>query len=167
MKKTKLILNFGITSLVLAIIFVLLLGVLILISFVIYDIHNIPDQHYSMLVASGIIVILGLVVSSIFSITGSILILVTDFKNNEVNNSRMLWGLLSLLLIGPIGIIIFTKNIAGKLVNESADEKISTTISSSINKTNDQLEDITKAFKLFEAGAITQEEFDKIKEKNL
>ncbi len=166
MKKTKLILNFGITSLVLAIIFVLLLGVWILISFMYYDI-SMPNYYYAMLVASEIIVILGLVVSSIFSITGSILILATDFKNNEVNNSRMLWGLLSLLLIGPIGIIIFTKNIAGKLVNESADEKISTTISSSINKTNDQLEDITKAFKLFEAGAITQEEFDKIKEKNL
>ncbi len=166
MKKIKLILNLGITSLVLSSIFVFLLGVLIFFAMANTDITTVAVWNSAL-----IVVTFGLVVSSILAVVGSILILSTDFKNNDVNDSKILWGLLSLFLIGPIGLIVFAKKNQQKLVDESVDasvdDNISTTSSFSIKQINDQLGDIAKNFKLFEAGEITKEEFDKIKEKNL
>ena len=37
----------------------------------------------------------------------AILILVENFEVKEVEESRILWGILSMLLIGPIGVMVF------------------------------------------------------------
>ena len=166
MKKIKLILNLGITSLALSSIFVFLLSVLIFFATANTGIDITHAWNSALIVLTFV-----LVVSLILAVVGSILILSTDFKNNYVNDSKILWGLLSLFLIGPIGLIVFAKKNQQKLVDKSVDESVddntSKTSSFSFKQINDQLGDIAKNFKLFEAGEITKEEFDKIKEKNL
>ncbi|MGL5617583.1 MAG: hypothetical protein ACRCWU_00815 [Metamycoplasmataceae bacterium] len=47
------------------------------------------------------------IISGIFAFIGSIAILATNFDNKAANDSKILWGLLSLFLLGWIGIIIF------------------------------------------------------------
>ena len=162
MKKIKLILNLGITSLALSSIFVFLLSVLIFFATANTGIDITHAWNSALIVLTFV-----LVVSLILAVVGSILILSTDFKNNYVNDSKILWGLLSLFLIGPIGLIVFAKKNQQKLVDKSVDDNTSKTSSFSFKQINDQLGDIAKNFKLFEAGEITKEEFDKIKEKNL
>ncbi|MGL5732969.1 MAG: hypothetical protein ACRCXE_02790, partial [Metamycoplasmataceae bacterium] len=51
--------------------------------------------------------IIGLIISAIIELIDSIIILSSDFKNKELNNDKLLWGLLSLLLLGNIGCLIF------------------------------------------------------------
>ena len=54
---------------------------------------------------------LGWVVLSVFSIIPfilGILILATDWKNEEINNKKILWGILTLLLLGPIASLVFS-----------------------------------------------------------
>ncbi len=54
---------------------------------------------------------LGWVVLSIFSIIPfilGILILATDWKNDVVNNSKILWGIFSIVLLGPIASLVFS-----------------------------------------------------------
>ncbi|MGL5590907.1 MAG: hypothetical protein ACRDCH_02445 [Metamycoplasmataceae bacterium] len=49
----------------------------------------------------------GIIISAIIGLIDSIIILASDFKNKELNNDKILWGLLSLLLLGNIGCLIF------------------------------------------------------------
>ncbi len=58
--------------------------------------------------ASTIFWIIMLVVSSILSFVGSLLIITSDFGNKFADDSKILWGLLSLLLLGAIGLLIFS-----------------------------------------------------------
>ncbi|MGL5590906.1 MAG: hypothetical protein ACRDCH_02440 [Metamycoplasmataceae bacterium] len=51
--------------------------------------------------------VIGAFASLIISLIDSIYILSTDFRNKELNNTKLLWGLLSLLLIGNIGCLVF------------------------------------------------------------
>ncbi|MGL5617713.1 MAG: hypothetical protein ACRCWU_01505 [Metamycoplasmataceae bacterium] len=51
--------------------------------------------------------IIGIIPSLIISLVDSIIILSTDFRNKELNDDKLLWGLLSLLLLGNIGCLIF------------------------------------------------------------
>ena len=37
-----------------------------------------------------------------------IIILATDWKNEEINNNKILWGILTLVLLGPISSLIFS-----------------------------------------------------------
>ncbi len=51
--------------------------------------------------------IFGIVVSLILSFIDAIIILSTDWKNKELDESKILWGLLTLLLLGSIGSLVF------------------------------------------------------------
>ena len=46
-------------------------------------------------------------ISSLLTLIAAILILIGNFEVKEVEESRILWGILSLLLIGPIGVMVF------------------------------------------------------------
>ncbi|MGL5590697.1 MAG: hypothetical protein ACRDCH_01315 [Metamycoplasmataceae bacterium] len=48
-----------------------------------------------------------IIISFVLNLITSIYIVATDFQNEEVNKNKVLWGLLSLFLLGSIGIIIF------------------------------------------------------------
>ena len=159
MKKFQMITKLGISALV-----------VIFISFFLIVVPLIVGSY-----AAEFVFIVGWVffgISSLLTLIAAILILIGNFEVKEVEESRILWGILSLLLIGPIGVMVFV------LINKkyySPDYKVEVVNNdvieehtSKIHKTpEDNLETITKAFKLFEAGAITQEEFDKIKENQL
>ncbi|MDK2819331.1 MAG: hypothetical protein KFW07_00690 [Mycoplasmataceae bacterium] len=51
--------------------------------------------------------IIGAIVSIIISLIDAIIILSTDFKNKELNDEKILWGVLSLVLLGNIACLIF------------------------------------------------------------
>ncbi len=57
--------------------------------------------------------IIGIIASAIIALIDSILILVTNFKNDELDKKKILWGLLGLLLLGNIACLIF----AIKMIN--------------------------------------------------
>jgi len=47
-------------------------------------------------------------VPSIISFVSAIIILATDWKNKEINNNKTIWGILALLLLGPIASLVFS-----------------------------------------------------------
>ncbi len=53
------------------------------------------------------ITILGLIVSLVLNLIDCIKILSTKWENKEVEDSKLLWGILSLVLLGPIGSLVF------------------------------------------------------------
>lgn len=53
------------------------------------------------------ITILGLIVSLVLNLIDCIKILSTKWENKEVEDSKLLWGILSLVLLGPIGLLVF------------------------------------------------------------
>ncbi len=160
MKKMKLIRNLGAASLALSIV-----SLIILIIFMVSS-----SSLWTILIIFGS---LTFSVSAIISLVAAIMILTTDFENTEANSSKMLWGILSIFLLGPIAVLVFTgKNM--KNLNDSEDDQNNVVENNSTSDSKVKTEDltskvdtITKAFKLFEDGVITQEEFDKIKAKNL
>lgn len=94
----------------------------------------------------------------------SIIILKTDFQNKEINNyHRIIWGILSLVILGPIAILVFVSIVK----NEKHNSYNNTEETNLKNTKNQGLTTIQNAFKMFEGGVITKEEFDVIKEKNL
>ncbi len=107
-----------------------------------------------------------LAAASIITITSSVMILLMDFENKKVNDSRVLWGLLSLLVLSSIGVIIFAFS-SMKYIEKSSKATATKGTPKLKNAEEDNLEAVTKAFKLFKSGVITQEEFDSIKAKNI
>lgn len=61
-------------------------------------------QGSSMMILAGILLI---VVAGILSLTSAILTLSTKFNNEKVDSLKIIMGILTLLIIGPIGAIIF------------------------------------------------------------
>jgi multisubunit Na+/H+ antiporter MnhG subunit len=55
-----------------------------------------------------IIPILLFSITPILSFILGIIILATDWKNEEINNNKILWGILTLVLLGPIASLIFS-----------------------------------------------------------
>lgn len=51
----------------------------------------------------------------VLNLTGSVLILTSKFNDDSLDTFKIIWGILSLLLIGPIGIIIFAGIAMNKL----------------------------------------------------
>ena len=93
-----------------------------------------------------------------------------------------------MLLLGPIGLLTFSiiniKKISIQpettdIQPETTDIKTETTdikndvvesttdIEMKLDKNEDKLDVVKRAFKMYEEGIITKEEFDKVKEKNL
>ena len=66
-----------------------------------------------------IFTIIGFFVTIIISIILGIKIISTDWKNEEINNDKLLWGLLTLLLLGPISSLIFANITLDKLNNDA------------------------------------------------
>ena len=66
-----------------------------------------------------IFTIIGFFVTIIISIILGIKIISTDWKNQEINNDKLLWGLLTLLLLGPISSLIFANITLDKLNNDA------------------------------------------------
>ncbi len=55
----------------------------------------------------GIFFIIGIIPAVVLWIVYSIQILTTDWKLKEVNDNKLVWGLVTLLLLGVIGSLIF------------------------------------------------------------
>ncbi|MGL5592130.1 MAG: hypothetical protein ACRDCJ_02095 [Metamycoplasmataceae bacterium] len=128
-KKLKMILMFGILALICGIIFIPLL---IIIESYIYDYDNLVVRSPGEILF--IIPMIFLLIGLVSNITLSIIILASDFENKEVNNNRILWGLLSLLLLGAIGIIIFS---AVNMKKYSDYENAKATMKPEINNTSE------------------------------
>lgn len=47
------------------------------------------------------------IVSLVLTIVASVRILSTTWNNKEVEDSKIIWGILSILILGPIGTLIF------------------------------------------------------------
>ena len=62
-----------------------------------------------------IFTIIGIFVTIIISIILGVKIISIDWKNQEINNDKILWGLLTLLLLGPISSLIFANIALDKL----------------------------------------------------
>ena len=65
-----------------------------------------PDYMLSPMLI--IIPILLFSITPILSFILGIIILATDWKNQEINNNKILWGVLTLLLLGPISSLVFS-----------------------------------------------------------
>lgn len=102
-------------------------------------------------------------VGAIIALVGSIMILAINFENQKINDLKILWGILSLLLLGPIGMLIFS--IIAKKVGSNNQEN--TQIGEEFSNKTDYLDIINQAFKMVGEGSITKEEFDIFKDKNL
>ncbi len=66
--------------------------------------------------------IIGIIPSVIIAIVLAIKLLTSDYKDEELNGEKMIWGLLSLLLIGNIASLIFANKIIEKANNKIAME---------------------------------------------
>ena len=163
-KKMKIIWTLGLSSLILFSFFITTL----IITLMIYQSQN-TITNDSVYITFTILSVIGILVAAILSFAGSLIILITDFKNKEINESRILWGLLSLFLLGSVGLIIFSSINKSKLSQKDAplsnEENNEVTNNESLPKNS--LEVVNQAFKMLETGAITKEEYDKIKEQNL
>ncbi len=51
--------------------------------------------------------IIGIIASFIIALIDAVTILTTNFKNKELNDEKILWGILSLILLGNIACLIF------------------------------------------------------------
>lgn len=54
-----------------------------------------------------IFTLIGIFASVIISLIDSIKIITTDYKNQELNDDKLLWGILGLVLLGNIACLIF------------------------------------------------------------
>jgi len=62
-----------------------------------------------------IFTVIGIFVTIIISIVLGIKILSINWKDEEINNDKLLWGLLTLLVLGPISSLIFANTTLNKL----------------------------------------------------
>ena len=74
------------------------------------------------------ITIIGAIVYLILNFIGNIKVLAYDWKDKELNDKKILWGILSLLLIQGIGLLVFSIKVINKYQELSSlsnmDEKI-------------------------------------------
>lgn len=74
-------------------------------------------------------------VAIILNLTGSVLILTSKFHNDWLDTFKIIWGILSLLLLGPIGTIIFGSIAMSKLKTTKSNlPQIDNTITESMVK---------------------------------
>ena len=93
--------------------------IMAILSWVLYVISSVLFMSYliGVVTANSTVILYGVlfaivcsaiaVPAMVISCVGSIMIIVTDFENKQINDSRILWGLLSLFLLGPIGLFVF------------------------------------------------------------
>ena len=62
-----------------------------------------------------IFTIIGIFVTVIISIVLGVKIISIDWQNKQINDDKLLWGLLTLLLLGPISSFIFATTALDKL----------------------------------------------------
>ena len=77
----------------------------------IISIVGIPVGFVLFLILPILLAWLGWVITGIFTVIPIILgiiILTTDWKNHIVDNSKILWGVFSIVLLGPIASLIFS-----------------------------------------------------------
>lgn len=59
----------------------------------------------------------GIIVTLIFEIIDGIKILTLDWQDEELNNDKTLWGIFTIVLLGPIASLIFSIKAIKKLNN--------------------------------------------------
>lgn len=69
-----------------------------------------------------IFTLIGIIASLILCLIDGIIILSTDWNNKELDESKLLWGLLTLLILGPISSLIFSIKAEKELKSNSASE---------------------------------------------
>lgn len=173
MKNLKLIKILGIISFVLVSVSIIAIIICAILTskFIYEDLNNpnVVEPNPTTVIAIGTFTIISIITSTIgivISFIAAILILVTDFGNKEINDSRVLWGVLSLILLGPIGVLAFYFTNSKKISDPILPEDVYRGDSPKQDD-DDSLETIKKAFEMFESGVITKEEFEEIKKKNL
>ena len=55
--------------------------------------------------------IIGTIISIVLTIVQAIKTLATDWNDKTLNNDKILWGLLSLMILGPIATLVFGSKI--------------------------------------------------------
>lgn len=100
--------------------------------------------------------IVGAILSSLASLTfltlniiSSILILIKDWKKEELNQSKILWGILTIVILGPIASFVFSRKALAGLTPDMQGQ--SAQLVENINK-------IEKIKALYNEGLLTQEE---------
>lgn len=107
-KKAESIRKYGIVSLI-AIVFVIIWAVLMVTS-----------MSFSMFVTWLILILVTLILVFVMEITCVIKILATDWKNSDLNSQKAIWGVLCIVVLGPISAIIFGTIAANKLKETSS-----------------------------------------------
>ncbi len=74
-----------------------------------------------------IFTIIGVFVTIILTIINGIKILSTDWKDQQLNNDKTIWGIFSFFLLGPIAGIIFGNMVVNKLSSQGYETPASPT----------------------------------------
>lgn len=108
-KKLKTLLICGIVQIVLNFILVLLAFLWITSSFRITDDNTNANENLAIMIVvySFLLIFLGIAAASL-NITTSVIILASNWKSQWCSENKLLWGLLSLLILSAIGVIIFS-----------------------------------------------------------
>lgn len=63
--------------------------------------------NIAQLIIGVVLIVIAALVSGIMTLVNAIRILATDWKDESLKNDKTLWGILTLLILGPIGSLIF------------------------------------------------------------
>ncbi len=74
------------------------------------------EIYYAIVVLFAVVVI-AFVILAIMEFIGAIYILATDWKLPSLNNDKILWGILALVILPTISLIIFGQKAVGELLN--------------------------------------------------
>lgn len=153
-KRSKQILKLGIFATIFAII-----GVPLFMAFIFNDawyqlIASDPTldsfDHWEIIWTTESIILISigaalLLISMIMTFVGAILILCSKFKNKSVEDLKIIMGILSLIVIGPIGVWIFGGIAAGKLKSQPVPLNAQATeTTATIDKKTETVTDTTK-----------------------
>ena len=64
------------------------------------------------------LILIGIIVAMVLVIIDSIKILSTDWFFWDINNQKIMWTVLSLVILGPIGILVFAYSSLSKVRNK-------------------------------------------------
>ncbi len=72
-----------------------------------------------------IFTLFGIIASFVLDIINAIAILTTDWENEELNSDRTIWGILTLVVLGPIASLIFASK-AKKVLSKNQTNSVET-----------------------------------------
>ena len=71
------------------------------------DYYQEASLNIAQLIIGVVLIVIAALVSGIMTLVNAIRILATDWKDESLKNDKTLWGILTLLILGPIASLIF------------------------------------------------------------